>query len=82
MAEVSTTNAIVVTINGMDKQYEPELLGVTMESTEAQILGVVQPLLQEEGLSLQDEEGNWSYTVRKALNSGNIYVFPKPVAGY
>ena len=32
-------------------------------------------------LDIADDGGEMTYTVRKALNSGKIYVYPKPVAG-
>ena len=75
-------NEVVVTLDGRDISTPMESLGLTMESTPADILSAVRGIVQEaEGVDISDDSGEYSYTVRKAMNSGTIYVYPKPVAG-
>ena len=75
-------NEVVVTIEGQDSHIPFESLSLTMDSTEAVILNAIRPMMREiRGLDMADGDGEMSYTVRKALNSNTIYVYPKPVAG-
>ena len=75
-------NEVVVTLDGRDIATPMESLGVSMDSTPNEILDAVRGIVQEaEGVDLADDTGEYSYTVRKAMNSGTIYVYPKPVAG-
>lgn len=76
-------NEVVVTIEGRDNHIPLESLSLTMLSTEREILAAVRPTLTEMGLAdIEDEGGEMTYTVRKALNSNSIYVYPKPGLGY
>lgn len=72
------TNRVILTINGRDEILEQSVVGVTMDSSEREILNAVQGMIQE---SLSDSGGEYSFTVRKTTNSNNIYIYPKPVAG-
>jgi len=75
-------NEVVVTLEGRDISTPMESLGVSMDSTQTEILDAVRGIVQEaEGVDISDDAGEYSYTVRKADNSGTIYVYPKPVAG-
>ena len=75
-------NEVVITTNGRDIRIPMDTLGVTIDSSDRDVLNVVRPVIQgREGLDIQDDTGIYSYTVRKALNSNSIYVYPKPVAG-
>lgn len=75
-------NEVVITTNGRDTRIPMESLGITINSSDRDILNVVRPIIQgREGLDIQDDTGVYSYTVRKAMNSNSIYVYPKPVAG-
>lgn len=69
---------VSITINGNDQELALESLGLTMDSTEQEILNAVQGVIRE---NLSDDEGDSTYTVRKSLNTGIIHVYPKPVAG-
>jgi hypothetical protein len=73
---------VIVTIEGQDSHIPMESLGLTMESSERDILAAIRPMMREmRSLDIEDDDGEMSYTVRKALNSNTIYVYPKPVAG-
>lgn len=75
-------NEVVVTIEGRDTHIPMESLSLNILSQEREILAAVRPTLTEMGLAdIADEDGRMTYTVRKAMNSGTIYVYPKPVAG-
>jgi hypothetical protein len=71
-------NNVVVTLDGRDVTLTQESLGLTMESTERQVLDAVRAVVEE---NLTDEDGEFSFTVRKAMNTNTIHVYPKPVAG-
>ena len=77
-------NEVIVTLDGRDISAPMDTLGVNLESTERDILEAVAGIIEEaEGNreGYQDAYGDFTYTVRKALNSETIYVYPKPVAG-
>ncbi len=71
-----------VTVEGRDVVIPMDNLGVNIDSSEREILAAVRPMVREaQGVDLNDEAGEVAFTVRKALNSDTIYVYPKPVAG-
>jgi hypothetical protein len=73
---------VVVTLDGREISVDMERLGVTINSTDRQIIDAIRPIIREEqGASLDDEYGEVSFAVRKALNTNTAYVYPKPVAG-
>lgn len=75
-------NEVVITVNARDIRIPMESLGLTIDSSDRDILNEVRPIIQgREGLDIQDDTGSYSYTVRKATNSNSIYIYPKPVAG-
>ena len=75
-------NEVIVTLEGRDTHLGMERLGLTMNSTQDEILDIVSPIIGEEhGVSLKDEYGEISYMVQKATNSNTIYVIPKTPAG-
>ena len=69
---------LVITLEGRDVEVALESLNLTMDSTERAILTAARGIAGE---NIVDGEGEFSFTVRKALNSNKIYVYPKPVAG-
>jgi len=71
-------NKVFVTVGGRDEILDQTVLGLTMASTEREILTAVQGIIGE---TLRDDQHEFSYTTRKATNSDNIYCYPKPVAG-
>jgi hypothetical protein len=73
-------NEVVVTINQEDVKIPLESLGLTMDSSSSQVLNAVRATI-EEVAGVAYSEIDVGYTVRKALNSATIYVYPKPVAG-
>lgn len=69
---------LIITLDGQDMTLMQDAYGIDMDSTERQILDAIRPAVGE---VLADDEGEYSFAVRKAVNSGKIYVYPKPVAG-
>lgn len=74
----NTEANLIITLDGSDITLMQDAYGVNMDSTEREILDAVRATVGE---VLQDDEGQYSFAVRKAVNSGKIYVYPKPVAG-
>jgi len=75
-------NEVIITVNGRDIRIPMDSLGLTIDSIDRDTLNAVRPIIQgREGLDIQDDTGVYSYTVRKAMNSNSIYIYPKPVAG-
>jgi hypothetical protein len=71
-------DSIIVTINGTDHVFTYEQLGINFNDSPEVILNRVNGLLTE---SLQDEDNEFTYTVRKSSESNNIWIYPKPPAG-
>lgn len=75
-------NEVVVTLDGRDIAIPFDTLGLSMDSTPNEILRACRGTISEgQGIDIADEDGQFSFGVRKAMNSGTIYVYPKPVAG-
>lgn len=73
---------VIITMEGQDTNIPMRSLDLTIDSTEAEILRAIRPVMREQrGLDISDDRGEISYTVRKAMNSNKIYIYPKPVAG-
>ena len=73
---------VIITMDGQDTNIPMRPLDLTIDSTEAEILRAIRPVMREQrGLDISDDRGELSYTVRKAMNSNKIYIYPKPVAG-
>jgi len=78
----TVTNEVVITLDGRDIRIPMESLSLTIDSGVGAILDAVRPVIQSsENVDIQDERGDYSFTVRKAVNSNTIYIYPKPVAG-
>ena len=76
---------VVVTVDQQDMRYTQEQLRVTIDpavTTDQQILDAVRAIVGEEiGNRLRDQAGEYTFAVRRALNSNTIYVYPKPGFG-
>lgn len=71
---------IVITLSSVEKHYTYNQLGVGYNSTDAEILSAIKPvLLEEEGFDV--ENADETFTIKRVDSSQNIYVFPKSVAG-
>jgi hypothetical protein len=82
MTDTVQTNEVIVTLDGRDIRIPMASLSLTMDSGVGVILDAVRPVIQsDENVDIQDSRGDYSFTVRKAVNSSTIYVYPKPVAG-
>jgi hypothetical protein len=81
-SEDETRNEVIITLEGRDITIPMNSLSVNMESTPNEILDAVRNVVSEnDGTDLTDDNGEVSFTVRKAMNTNTIYVYPKPVAG-
>ncbi len=73
---------VIVTVESQDRTYSFDQLSVNFDSSNEEILAAVQPIILEDtGVNISEDDENL-YTVKKAENSGNIYVFPKSPAGH
>lgn len=68
-------NSVVVIVNGREERIPLESLGLSMDSSNEEILDAVSGVFDEL------DSGSMLYTTRKALNTSTIYVYPKPRAG-
>lgn len=72
---------MVITIDGNDIVVPLASMSLSMDSSEREILDAARSLVNNrDGVDIT-RDGEHSFTVRKALNSSKVYVFPKPVAG-
>lgn len=75
------TNKIIVSAGTRDLFLDYADYGLSFESTESEILTAVNSVVREQlNVDLQDE-GDWLYKIRKAIDSQNIHVIPNSVAG-
>lgn len=82
MYSMDTPGEIIVTLASEDKKYPYDRLSVGYGSTDEEILDALGPvLLEEEGFDIRNELRNGAFTIKRADNSQNIYVFPKSTAG-
>lgn len=82
--QIEQLNEVIVILDGQEISTPMETLGVSMDSTSTQILEAVGGIIEEaEGNrdGYEDAYGDFTYTVRKVMESGIILVMPKPVAG-
>lgn len=80
---VEAKKKVTLTIGGNDQTFDFDQLGVNIDSSEREILNAVQGIISETNLSIEDEShpGEYTFTVRKSLNTEMIYVYPKDPAG-
>ena len=73
---------LIISISGEDEILSYQTMGLTFESTEAEILEAVRPMIQEKyHVDLRDTDGDWLYKVRKAVTKQNIHLIPNSTAG-
>lgn len=82
MAEEAVTGEIIVTLESEEKHLSFDDYDVTFDSTSEEILEAVsESVLEEFGINLKEDQGDYIYTVKKVEGSGNVYIFPKSPAG-
>lgn len=70
---------IVVAIDQKDVELTGEQLGITsMDTPDQQILDAVRGVLGEQ---IRDQGMNYTFEVRRALNSETLYIYPKTGLG-
>ena len=73
----TVTHKVFVTIDGQDWQRNLSDVGLSFDSSEAEIMDVIVPLIEEEfDTNIRD-----LYKIRKATNNENIFIIPNSVAG-
>ncbi len=74
---VGVTGKIIVSIDGCDWIRDLVSFGLTIDSSEQEIMSAVSSAIREE---FNTDITNY-YKVRKALNSQNVHIIPNSVAG-
>jgi hypothetical protein len=77
--DIDTTirGKIIVTANGEDWVLDMEPFGITVDSSNSEIMDSISAAVKEQlGRDISEH-----FKIEKALNSGNIYVYPASVAG-
>lgn len=75
-------NEVVITVEGEDTIIPMDSLGLNIDSAERDILNAIRPVMRERrNLDIADDDGEYTYTIRRARNSQTLYIYPKPVAG-
>jgi len=70
---------IIATINQQDIEMTGEQLGITeLNVPDQQVLDAVRGVIGE---NIQDQNEQYTFAVRRALNTETIYVYPKPGFG-
>ena len=73
---------IIVTLESDEKHFAFADFGITFDSTSDEILDAVSPaILEQFGVNIKEDQGEYIYTVKKVEASGNVYIFPKSPAG-
>lgn len=74
-------NKIVVCANNEDRVYDYETFGLTFDSSEAEILSTISPMVRESlGVSLESG-GRWLFKTHKTTTNRNTYIIPNSTAG-
>lgn len=68
---------LIVSLQGDDFIMDFERLGLSMESSNEDVMNKVSPIIEEQF----DVDIRNTYKIQKALNSNNIHVIPSSVAG-
>lgn len=76
------TGKLIATVQNQDFIRDLNLLDITMDSTDMQILEAIRsPIREELGVDIRDESGSWLYKVIKVLDKSNIHCIPNSTAG-
>lgn len=78
---VDVIGNITVILEGQDRSFEYEALGLTYDSSDEEVIEALNPVFAEEGINLKDEWENGGYMIKKSDNSHNIHLYPKSTAG-
>ena len=82
MVRRAIVGEVIITLSSTEKHYSFEQLGITFESTDAEILSALKPvLLEEEGFNIEEEQEDGYFTIKRVDSSQNLYVFPKSTSG-
>lgn len=78
---VDVIGNITVILEGQDRSFEYEALGLTYDSSDEEVIEALNPVFAEEGINLKDEWENGGYMIKRSDNSHNIHLYPKSTAG-
>jgi len=82
MADPKPVGEIIITLESDEKHYPFADFDISFDSTPEEILDAISPaILEEFGINLKEDQGDYIYTVKKVESSGNVYIFPKSPAG-
>lgn len=70
-------NKVFVTIHGLDWQRDLKKLGLTFDSSAAEIMGTVAPIILEEF----EEDITNLYKIKKITNNQNVFIMPSATTG-
>lgn len=77
--EVIREGKIIAVLASREHEYSLDQMGLTMDSSDSEVLVAMEPVFEEEGISLDGI--SQTYIVKRQTDSGNIYIFPKSTAG-
>lgn len=77
--QVEREGKIIVTLGSNELNLDYEAYGLDINSSDQQIIDSLKPVFVEEGIAL--DEINQAYVVKRQVDSGNTYIFPKSTAG-
>jgi hypothetical protein len=70
---------VIVTINQQDTELTGEQLGIEdINVSDTTVLDAVRGIVGEQ---IRDDDQQYTFAVRRALNTETIYVYPKPTFG-
>lgn len=73
---------IIVIVESDEKHFPFDDFDVTFDSSADEILEAVAPaILEQFGVNIKEDQGDYLYVVKKVENSGNVYISPKSPAG-
>lgn len=75
------TGKITVILEGEDRTFDYNALGVAYDSPDEDIIDALTPIFQEEGIDLKSEWQDGGYMIKRSDNSQNIHLYPKSTAG-
>ena len=77
--EVIREGKIIAVLGSREHEYALDQMGLTMNSTDSEVLAAMEPVFEEEGIALDNLTE--TYIVKRQEDSGNVFIFPKSTAG-
>lgn len=77
--QVDREGKIIVTLGSNELNLNYDDYALNIDSSDSDIISALKPVFEEEGIAL--DEINQAYVVKRQVDSGNTYIFPKSTAG-